>query len=105
MGDCTGRDPDLWFSYHLGPAPVTMGKRGAERTYPPSSRWTTAKAICSRCPQQESCLAGSLERRELYGVWGGLDEHQRRDVLARRLSVPQALQLARAEGVFVAVAS
>jgi WhiB family transcriptional regulator, redox-sensing transcriptional regulator len=30
-----------------------------------------AKAICSRCTLRSSCLAGALERREAYGVWGG----------------------------------
>jgi len=30
-----------------------------------------AKAICSKCRLDASCLAGALERREAYGVWGG----------------------------------
>lgn len=30
-----------------------------------------AKAICSRCVLRESCLAGALARREVWGVWGG----------------------------------
>ncbi len=30
-----------------------------------------AKAICSKCALTESCLAGALERQELWGVWGG----------------------------------
>lgn len=30
-----------------------------------------AKAICSRCRAREACLAGALERREPWGVWGG----------------------------------
>lgn len=30
-----------------------------------------AKAICSRCGLQESCLQGALDRQEPYGVWGG----------------------------------
>lgn len=30
-----------------------------------------AKLLCSRCPVRASCLAGALERREPWGVWGG----------------------------------
>ncbi|MEW2631595.1 WhiB family transcriptional regulator [Streptomyces sp. NPDC048389] len=42
-----------------------------------------AKEICHRCPVSGNCQIDSLERREPYGVWGGLDEHERRDVLRR----------------------
>lgn len=30
-----------------------------------------AKALCTDCPVQALCLAGALERREPWGVWGG----------------------------------
>lgn len=30
-----------------------------------------AKALCRTCPVRELCLAGALERREPWGVWGG----------------------------------
>ena len=30
-----------------------------------------AKALCVDCPVREACLAGALERREPWGVWGG----------------------------------
>ena len=30
-----------------------------------------AKALCLACPIREACLAGALERREPWGVWGG----------------------------------
>jgi len=30
-----------------------------------------AKVHCRRCPIRGLCLAGALERREPYGVWGG----------------------------------
>lgn len=30
-----------------------------------------AKALCRDCPLREVCLAGALERREPWGVWGG----------------------------------
>lgn len=30
-----------------------------------------AKALCLDCPIRSMCLAGALERREPWGVWGG----------------------------------
>jgi WhiB family redox-sensing transcriptional regulator len=45
-------DPDLFFAE--SPADV-------ER----------AKALCLDCPLRPACLAGALERREPWGVWGG----------------------------------
>ena len=30
-----------------------------------------AKALCVSCPVRTECLAGALERREPWGVWGG----------------------------------
>jgi len=30
-----------------------------------------AKALCRGCPARAACLAGALERREPWGVWGG----------------------------------
>jgi WhiB family redox-sensing transcriptional regulator len=31
----------------------------------------TARALCGGCPARTACLAGALERREAWGVWGG----------------------------------
>lgn len=30
-----------------------------------------AKSLCTPCPVRAECLAGALERREPWGVWGG----------------------------------
>lgn len=30
-----------------------------------------AKSLCRTCPALVTCLAGALERREPWGVWGG----------------------------------
>ncbi len=49
---CRTTDPDLWFAE--SPADVEA-----------------AKALCVPCPLREACLAGALERREPWGVWGG----------------------------------
>ncbi|MCW2600526.1 MAG: WhiB family transcriptional regulator [Frankiales bacterium] len=49
---CHTVDPDLWFAE--SPADVE-----------------TAKALCAPCPLKAACLAGALQRREPWGVWGG----------------------------------
>ena len=49
---CGEFDADLWF---------------AERP----EHVDVAKALCGLCPLREQCLAGALERREPWGVWGG----------------------------------
>ena len=60
---CTSHDPDLWFSH----APHDIAQ---------------AKAICHGCPDQAQCLAGAVQRRETYGIWGGTDlnpDHHQED--------------------------
>jgi WhiB family redox-sensing transcriptional regulator len=43
-----------------------------------------AKRYCARCEVQERCLTDSLARAEPFGVWGGMDEKERRTLLRRR---------------------
>jgi WhiB family redox-sensing transcriptional regulator len=49
---CRVNDAELWFAE--SPADVEF-----------------AKALCRTCPVREACLAGALDRREPWGVWGG----------------------------------
>lgn len=49
---CREYDPQLWFAER--PEQVEL-----------------AKALCAECPLRQECLAGALERREPWGVWGG----------------------------------
>lgn len=43
-----------------------------------------AKAVCQRCPVIMECRRQSIRLEEPYGVWGGLDEAERRQAIARR---------------------
>lgn len=50
------------------------------------ARERTAKAICRQCPVAAECLTYALESREPHGVWGGLNESERRELLLGRVS-------------------
>ncbi len=49
---CRVLDADLWFAE----TPAELEQ---------------AKAHCAACPVRTGCLAGALDRREPWGVWGG----------------------------------
>lgn len=43
-----------------------------------------AKRDCQRCPVRPQCLTWALEAKQDFGVWGGLDEGERRAIHGRR---------------------
>lgn len=51
-----------------------------ERAPARQAREQAAKAICARCPVVALCAAYALAAPELYGVWGGLSEVDRRRI-------------------------
>jgi WhiB family redox-sensing transcriptional regulator len=62
---CLGADPELFY-----PASDEGGE--------------AAKAICAVCPVREPCLEHAITAREKQGVWGGLNEKERRRIIRRR---------------------
>lgn len=70
LGSCRGKDTDVFFH--------PEGERGPSRV----NRENAAKAICAGCPVRMHCREAALAAREPYGVWGGLSEHEREDILA-----------------------
>lgn len=40
-----------------------------------------ARSLCRRCKVQEQCLNYSLEVAESHGIWGGLNELERKRLL------------------------
>ena len=63
--------------------------RGSERAlfYAPDAserkeqrlqRELAAKRICQHCAVRDVCLEGALDRHESHGIWGGLNEVERR---------------------------
>lgn len=84
---CRSYDPDLWFAER--PDDVAL-----------------AQELCGDCALRAACLAGALERREPWGVWGGeLFEHGRVVARKRRPGRPRkddALRRAAAEDALAA---
>lgn len=70
---CRGDDSSLFF------APSYFERREEK-----AAREVRAKAICARCPVRETCLEFALQIREAHGVWGGMNEQERRQILRQR---------------------
>ena len=47
-------------------------------------REARAKDICQSCPVRGECLEYALGIREPHGIWGGLSEGERKELLAKR---------------------
>jgi WhiB family redox-sensing transcriptional regulator len=62
--------------------PPSWSERRDER----EAREARAKAICSVCAVREECLDFALRVREPYGIWGGLTESERRELLIRQMA-------------------
>jgi len=56
----------------------------AERKDEKLARETRAKAICSTCAVRVDCLEYAIRIREPHGIWGGLNEVERKQVMERR---------------------
>lgn len=69
---CTSYDPELFFP--LGSA--TPARAQLER----------ARRICRSCPVQMPCLEWAIRVGVDDGVWGGLDEQERRSLRRRQRS-------------------
>ncbi len=77
LAACTGIGPEQFFALGKSERPVFMREQ--------------AKAVCRQCPVEGQCLEYSLENREVYGIWGGKDEDERRAILKQRREPSKAL--------------
>jgi len=69
---CRNEPPEVFFPIGHGPA----AQRQAER----------AKRICAVCGVREQCLAWAVSNGIRDGVFGGLDEEERRALVVERRS-------------------
>ena len=66
---CREEDPELFFPIgNTGPALLQI---------------EAAKRVCLRCPVLDLCRAWALETGEAHGVWGAMDEDERRNLKRR----------------------
>lgn len=56
-----------------------------ERKDEREEREVRAKAICAGCSVRKPCLEFALRIREPHGIWGGLNEAERKQLAARQL--------------------
>jgi WhiB family redox-sensing transcriptional regulator len=49
-----------------------------ERKYERLARERRAKSVCATCPVQMQCLEHAIAVDERYGIWGGLNQDERR---------------------------
>jgi len=72
LAACRSSDPDLFFP--------------AGSTGDAVDQIQSAKRICRSCPVQDACLHFALETNQGVGVWGGMDEDERRRLRTHRRS-------------------
>ena len=63
----------------------------AERKDERASRERAAKQICRSCPVRRECLEYSIRIREAHGIWGGLNEVERKQLIDREMTGPRAV--------------
>lgn len=56
----------------------------AERKEEKVARESRAKAICKTCVVRADCLEYAIRIREPHGIWGGLNETERKQLAERR---------------------
>jgi WhiB family transcriptional regulator, redox-sensing transcriptional regulator len=59
--------------------PPSQPERKEER----EAREARAKEICAMCPVRRPCLDYAVAIREPHGIWGGLNELERKQLIAR----------------------
>ena len=71
-GACRDSDPESFF--------LDPNMRGSNK----HQRELTAIKICNSCPVKQACLDHALSVPEIFGVWGGMTEEQRHQILRKR---------------------
>ncbi len=66
--------------------PPSRPERKEERV----ARERAAKEICRPCPVLQDCLEYAVRIREMNGIWGGLNETERKQIIDRAISGSRA---------------
>lgn len=67
--------------------PPSHSERKDERI----ERERAAKEICRPCPVRQECLDYAIKIREAHGIWGGLNEAERKQIIDREIADPRAV--------------
>ena len=55
--------------------------------FPEAADQKRARLFCQGCPVRFECLAEALDNRIEWGVWGGMTERERRQLLRQRSDI------------------
>lgn len=72
---CKNEDPDIWYD---------------------RDRQAEARAICRGCPERQACLDWAITTEARGGIWGGLDEDERKGksaLMTRRWLTPDQAEV------------
>jgi WhiB family redox-sensing transcriptional regulator len=61
-----------------GPASDFYPPLHTERKHERAARERRAKLVCASCPVRVECLEHAIAVDERYGIWGGLNQEERR---------------------------
>lgn len=56
----------------------------ADALFPEGKEQKRVRSLCMGCPVRSECLAEALDNRIEWGVWGGMTERERRQLLRTR---------------------
>lgn len=67
---------------------LTAKCRGMQdQLFPEGADQKRARAVCLGCAVRSECLAEALDNRIEWGVWGGMTERERRQLLRQRTDI------------------
>ncbi len=58
-----------------------------DQLFPEGADQKRARSVCMGCAVRSECLAEALDNRIEWGVWGGLTERERRQLLRQRTDI------------------
>ena len=65
-------------------ASIFFPPEGIEHKHQRAERELAAKSICANCAVRQPCLDYALSIEEPLGIWGGLNEYERRRIANQR---------------------
>ena len=58
-----------------------------DELFPEGADQKRIRAVCYSCQVRNQCLAEALDNRDEWGVWGGMTERERRQLLRQRTDI------------------